>query len=258
MTGPAIRRLGKAEGTPLVLLHGFGGTMRTWNKVFPLLVNELPLILVDLPGHGESIESDGRGGAGKMAKAILAQLNGEGVDAFHLGGHSMGGAVSALIAMRAPEQVKSLTLVAPGGMASGINAGMLGIYAKASAPEQLREIVRQMAGPNVAFPEGYFEELSKLRAAPGAMDAIGATYQAMFPEGASEGQGVLPREMLQALPMPIAMIWGDADSVLPCPTSADVPVNFDFTVIAGAGHMLPEETPELVAEALRKAASKAP
>lgn len=257
MTGPAMRRLGKTEGTPLVLLHGFGGTMRTWNKVFPLLENELPLILVDLPGHGKSIESDGRGGAGKMAKAILAQLNAEGVNSFHLGGHSMGGAVSALISMRGPEQVKSLTLVAPGGMAPGINAGLLGAYSQASEPEHLREIVTKMAGPGLIFPEGYFEALSEIRTAPGAMAAIGATYQAMFPEGPSEGQGVLPREMLEALPMPISMVWGDADSVLPCPTPSDVPANFDFSTIAGAGHMLPEETPEQVADAIRKTVAKA-
>jgi pimeloyl-ACP methyl ester carboxylesterase len=48
-------------------------------------------------------------------------------------GHSMGGAVSALIAMRAPDRVKSLTLVAPGGMAREINADLLDRYARAAS-----------------------------------------------------------------------------------------------------------------------------
>lgn len=253
MSGPEFSRVGKAEGTPLVLLHGFGGTMRTWDKVVPLLEGEMPVIMFDLPGHGQSIFSDGQGGAGKMAKAILTRLNEEGIEAFHLGGHSMGGAVAALISMRAPEQVKTLTLVAPGGMAAGINAGLLELYSKAVERTDLRNVMAQMAGGGLDFPTGYFTAVSEIRSVPGAMEAIAATYEAMFPNGPSAGQGLLPRDKLEALPMPISMIWGDADAVLPCPKAVDVPANFKFTTIPGAGHMLPEEMADLVAQTLREA-----
>ncbi|HEX4258843.1 MAG TPA: alpha/beta fold hydrolase, partial [Streptosporangiaceae bacterium] len=42
------------SGPPLVLLHGVGHRRQAWNAVIPLLRNRRELILVDLPGHGES------------------------------------------------------------------------------------------------------------------------------------------------------------------------------------------------------------
>lgn len=250
MAGPAFRRIGSG-GDPLVLIHGFGGNMRIWNRVFPLLKDEVPMILVDLPGHGKSLESEGRGGAGRMAKAILNELTAEGVDRFHLAGHSMGGAVSALIAMRDPARVRSLTLIAPGGMAPEINAELLGRFSKAAAADELRAVMSEMAGPGIDWPKGYFEAVSEFRSVPGGIEALEETYRAMFPGDPAAGQGVLPRDQLEALPMPVALVWGDRDAVLPCPAPADVPANFTLSIIQGAGHMLPEERPEDVAGVLR-------
>ena len=253
MTGPAFRRIGKGEEAPLVLLHGFGGNMRTWNRVFPLLKDEVPLVIFDLPGHGKSIRSDGRGGAGRMAKAILQALEENGIERFHIAGHSMGGAVAALVAMRAPDKVLSLNLIAPGGMAADINADLLERFSKASDADELEAVIREMAGPGLDVPEGYFQAAAEFRDEPGAMDALNETYAAMFPDGPEKGQGVLPHAQLAALPMPVRVLWGSADTVLPCPDKDSLPANFDIEVLSGAGHMLPEETPEDVADFLRAA-----
>ncbi|WP_158285796.1 alpha/beta fold hydrolase [Pseudohoeflea suaedae] len=255
---PAFRRIGKAEGAPLVLLHGFGGNMRTWNRVFPLLKNDVPLIIFDLPGHGKSIHSDGRGGAGRMAKAILETLEENGIERFHAAGHSMGGAVAALVAMRAPDKVLSLNLIAPGGMAPDIEAGLLERFSKAEDADELEAVIRQMAGPGLDVPEGYFQAAAEFRQAPGAMEALAETYAAMFPDGRERGQGVLPKEQLSALPMPVRALWGADDTVLPCPDKGDLPANFILEVLGGAGHMLPEERPGDVADFLRAAVAPGP
>lgn len=257
MAGPAFRRIGKADRPPLVLLHGFGGNMRAWNRVFPLVKDAVPLIIFDLPGHGRSIGSDGRGGAGRMAKAILQELHVQGVERFHLGGHSMGGAVAALIALRAPEAVLSLSLVAPGGMTPEINAALLEDFAEAETPAALEKIVRRMAGPEFDVAEGYFEAAAEFRRAPGAGAALRETYAAMFPDGPDKGQGVIPRAQLRDLPMPVFVLWGAADTVLPCPERQDLPDNFRLTVLPGAGHMLPEERPRDVADLLMAATGAA-
>lgn len=255
MTAPAMKMAGKTIGgnkdVPLVLLHGFGGTMGTWASVVPLIEGEMPLVLVDLPGHGESLGAEGAGGAGRMAKAILAGLSARGIEIFHLAGHSMGGAVAALMAMRDPARVKSLALVAPGGMAPEINAELLAAYAAARTPEELRAYLEKMAAPGAHWPEGYFEDMSAARSAPGALEAIAQTYAAMFPEGPEKGQGVLPREHLAGLSMPAFVLWGEADTVLPCPKVSVLPENLSLTILPGAGHMLPEERPLDVAEVLR-------
>ena len=253
MAGPAFRRIGKGEAAPLVLLHGFGGNMRTWNRVFPLIKDDVPLIIFDLPGHGRSIHSEGRGGAGRMAKAILQKLEENGIERFHIAGHSMGGAVAALVAMRAPDNVLSLNLIAPGGMASDINAELLARFSKASDAEELETVIREMAGPGLDVPEGYFQAAAEFRDAPGAMEALTETYAAMFPDGPEKGQGVLPHAQLAELPMPVRALWGSADTVLPCPDSDSLPANFELLVLSGAGHMLPEEKPAEVADFLRTA-----
>lgn len=251
MTELNITVSGPASGVPIVFLHGFGGLSSTWDEVIAGLGADQPVATMDLPGHGGSLNSDGRGGAGRMAKAILAGLGARGIARFHLCGHSMGGAVAALIAMRAPEQVASLTLVAPGGMAPEINAELLGRYAKAAGEAEIRALWAEMATPGFVWPDAAVVEQVEARAVPGAMDALEETYASMFPTGAANGQGVIPHQQLSALAMPVAVIWGGDDHVVPCPGPAGLPVNFALSLLPGLGHMLPEEAPDAIVRVLR-------
>ena len=253
MTGLHMDLSGAETGTPLVLLHGFGGDGSAWDAVKAELPDTVRVITVDLPGHGGSLDAEGRGGAGRMAKAILAGLDAAGVTAFHLAGHSMGGAVSALIAMRAPDRVKTLTLVAPGGMASDINADLLARYAKATAEAEIRACLDEMSAPGFATSPAVVDHFVAARARPAQIKALEETYRAMFPNGPEEGQGVLPGDALAALPMPVAVIWGTGDTVLPCPKPSALPASFAFNVLPGLGHMLPEEAPDAVVRVLAAA-----
>lgn len=257
MSGLNMIVSGAASGTPLVLLHGFGGSMSAWDPVLACLPSDLKVIRVDLPGHGGSLYADGRGGAGRMAKAILAGLDEIGIEAFHIAGHSMGGAVAALIAMRAGDRVRSLSLVAPGGMAREINADLLSRYAEAKDEAEIRICLAEMSALGFAAPQTVVDEFVEQRERPGAPDALAETYAAMFPEGPEKGQGVLPADALAALDMPVFVIWGLADQVLPCPSPAALPASFAFSVIPEAGHMLPEEVPEMVAHMLIQAVAPA-
>ena len=250
VTGLHMDFSGPETGTPLVLLHGFGGDGSAWDAVKAELPGSVRVITVDLPGHGGSLGSDGRGGAGRMAKAILAGLEAAGVDAFHLAGHSMGGAVSALMAMRAPERVKSLTLVAPGGMAREINADLLERYAQARSADEIGACLGEMSVPDHVTPQPVIDHFVAARARPGQIEALDETYRAMFPNGPEEGQGVLPGDALAALAMPVAVIWGTGDTVLPCPKPSALPASFAFNVLPGLGHMLPEEAPDAVVRVL--------
>lgn len=255
MTGLHMEISGPESGAPLVLLHGFGGDGSAWDAVKAELSAALRVFTIDLPGHGGSLDAEGRGGAGRMAKAILAGLEAAGVGDFHLAGHSMGGAVAALIAMRAGDRVKSLTLVAPGGMAPEINADLLKRYARAATEAEIRGCLTEMAADGFAVPREVIDRFVAARARPGALEALDETYQAMFPEGPAEGQGVLPADQLAALSMPVAVIWGTEDKVLPCPKPSALPACFAFSVLPGLGHMLPEEAPGAVARVLAQAVS---
>ncbi|MGJ8571261.1 MAG: alpha/beta fold hydrolase [Hoeflea sp.] len=253
MTGLHIEFSGPESGIPLVLLHGFGGDGSTWDPVKAGLPDSVRVMAVDLPGHGGSLDADGRGGAGRMAKAILAGLDAAGVSVFHLAGHSMGGAVSALIAMRAPDRVKTLTLVAPGGMAKSTNAGLLARYAKATSEAEVRACLNEMSAPGFVMQPAVIDHFVAVRSKPGVLEALDETYQAMFPNGPDEGQGVLPGDALAALAMPVFVIWGTADTVLPCPSPSTLPASFAFSVLPDLGHMLPEESPDAIIRVLGQA-----
>ncbi len=64
-------------------------------------------------------------------------------------------------------------------------------------------------------------------------------------------QGEIPREMLAGLAMPVTVVWGTEDPVLPYAQSENLPPHFEFVRVPGAGHMLLEEARKTVIQAIR-------
>ncbi|WP_113448377.1 alpha/beta fold hydrolase [Rhizobium cremeum] len=244
---------------PLVLLHGFGGGAFAWRRVTALLPSDLPVIAYDLPGHGGSLGADGLGGAGRMAKAILSDLEGRGISVFHLAGHSLGGATAALIALRRPEAVASLTLVAPGGFGPEINHRALRRYGLAETADELRAAMEIMVGYNFDIPEDMVRDTLEARRAGGALEALRTVFEAIVSAMCETGpaQGQLPLDDILSLRMPLTLLWGLEDCILPPHQSAVSGDGVAIRRIAGAGHMLVDECPGIVAEEIGRAVSAA-
>jgi len=92
----------------LVLLHGFGGTHRTWDRVIEQLDPQRyrPLAL-DLPGHGAAASQPRPITFEACVDAVLAA----GPERFAVCGYSMGGRIALHVALAAPERVGRLVLV---------------------------------------------------------------------------------------------------------------------------------------------------
>ncbi|MDQ0352938.1 2-succinyl-6-hydroxy-2,4-cyclohexadiene-1-carboxylate synthase [Alkalibacillus filiformis] len=102
-----VRTIG--EGEPLVMLHGFTGASTTWKDVIEYL-SGYRLVLIDLPGHGQTEINN----LTDMRQACveLNQLFLEiGLKQFNLLGYSMGGRMSLVYTSMYPETVSSLILV---------------------------------------------------------------------------------------------------------------------------------------------------
>ena len=103
-------------GEPLLLIHGFGGNKDNFTRIADEL-EDYHLIIPDLLGFGESskpMSADYRSQAQATRLHELLQAKGLASN-IHIGGNSMGGAISVAYAAQYPKDVKSLWLVDSAG-----------------------------------------------------------------------------------------------------------------------------------------------
>ncbi|PWJ83617.1 pyruvate dehydrogenase E2 component (dihydrolipoamide acetyltransferase) [Pseudaminobacter salicylatoxidans] len=231
-------------GEPVVLLHGFGAYHGVWRPLASQLAATGHVIAYDLPGHGRSLDWPQAGPPRIAARAIVADIERRGLKRMHLVGHSMGGAIAALVALVEPGSIASLTLLAPGGFGEEINAPLLRRYAAATAPDELQQCLAAMSAPDFTPPAAIAEELAAMRAAPGQREKLIEIAALITRDGR---QGVIPRDQLATLAMPVSVLWGTADPVLPFTQVENLPANMTLRPIEAAGHMLVEEKPDAVA-----------
>lgn len=239
---------------PLVLLHGFGGIAAAWEPVLRRLDPDLPIVVYDLPGHGRSLNADGVGHAGVMARAILGDIDRREISRFHLCGHSMGGAIASLIALKAPDRVRSLTLLAPGGFGPEINHEALRRYGSAVGIEDLALGLVEMSAPGSMIDAAGLERLADARRLPGATVRLMEVLNSFLMETDGRmGQGTLPLSSFEGLGVETRLLWGTEDPILPVTQAKSICKAAEVTLIEGVGHMLIEETPAVVASAISAA-----
>jgi pyruvate dehydrogenase E2 component (dihydrolipoamide acetyltransferase) len=228
----------------LVLLHGFGANHAVWNDVVAEFSRTTRTIAYDLPGHGGSLAFPDAGPPKLAARAIAANLAERGIDRAHVVGHSMGGAIAVLIGLMAPDRIASLTLLAPGGFGPEIKGPLLRRYGAAVEASEIRDCLAAMSGPQATVSDaslGAYREMRGQRGQTAKLEEIAA----LITKG--ERQGEIPREMLATLAMPVSVLWGDADPVLPVSQAQGLPASFRVRILPGAGHMLMGEAPAEVA-----------
>ncbi|AXQ29391.1 alpha/beta hydrolase [Solimonas sp. K1W22B-7] len=100
-------------GTPLVLIHGFGGNWRMWKPVLPLLEKHHRVIVPTLPGHSGGLPLSRRATPAVIADALAVQLRSRGLDQVHVVGQSLGGYMAVEMARRG--LARSVLGISPGG-----------------------------------------------------------------------------------------------------------------------------------------------
>src|SRR5690349_11306884 len=155
--GTRIRYFVGGDGPTLVLVHGLGGVASNWRLIAPALTAERRVIVPELPGHGGSEPLEGAASLDPFADALLAVVEAEDALPAPWVGHSLGGLVSLRAAVRRPDAVAGVVLVAAAGISSASRAAevtvtLLGVAKPGRVAGRYRSrIARSRLGRTVAF-----------------------------------------------------------------------------------------------------------
>ncbi len=249
-----IRQSGSPHAKPILIVHG----LSSWGRQFDPLAAYLPpdwrQAAVDLPGFGDSPSIEGFD-MNQVADMVIDSAREKGIDRFRLVGHSMGAAVCVAIAQRRPDLVERLILLAP--------AGLVIWPEPQSSSSFARSIVRRfgllIGAPIVAFCSPLRAKvLARLVHDPVSLSfadtimmltgARRADQRALNGARASLATAGIS-DKLASLPMPVDLIWGDDDQVVPASWADKLLAkrpDMHVEMIKGAGHALTVENPEAV------------
>lgn len=229
-----VLTLGSGDGTPVLLLHGFGGDINSWLFNQEALADGRSVHALDLPSHGASPMADMSGGVQAIAKTIVAALDELGVTKAHVVGHSLGGALAIWLAKSAPDRVASLTLLAPGGIGAEISTEFLEGFVRADKRKDMKEALGLLLADAGAVSRDMVENALKYKRLDGATQALTVLMGTMLKDG-KQRSGL--REVLVALPQPVSVIWGTADRVIPAAQADGLPGAITVHRLSNVGHM---------------------
>lgn len=244
LKGRLVRYFELGEGgTPLVLVHGFGGDLNNWLFNHPALAAERRVIALDLPGHGESAKALQRGDLEELSDTVLELLDHLDIPRAHLVGHSMGGAVSLNLARLAPKRVASLGLIASAGLGAQINGDYLRGFVEAGNRNALKpQLMKLFADPGLVTRQ-MLEDMLKFKRLEGVDTALRQLAAAL-------AEGDRQRHDLRAVlgQHPTLVIWGAEDAIIPAAHAAGLEA--EVQVLPGLGHMVQMEAAEQVNQRL--------
>lgn len=229
--GRRLRYLRRGSGAEtVVFLHGFGGDLNNWLFNSEKLAAGRTVLALDLPGHGESSKDVGAGDIDFFTGVLGGFLDAVGAESVHLVGHSMGGAVALAYALRAPERVRSLTLVAPAGLGAEINAAYIDGFVESAKHRDLKQALELLFADPSLVTRQLTDDVLRYKRLDGVDAALRTVSAAWFPGGR---QTVALADRLGEVGVPVLAVWGDADRILPVAHGAAAG---RLEVLEGVGH----------------------
>jgi len=219
-------------GTPVVLLHGFGGDLNNWLFTTPALAEHHTAYALE-PGHGGSSKHVGTGELEFLLDAAHQFLDTLGLQRAHLVGHSLGGLVAASLALRDPDRALSLTLVASAGLGEQINGDYLDRFITAANRRELKPALELLfADPNQVTRQ-LIDDVLKYKRIDGVDTALRAIADQIFPNG---HQRILIADRLTQLEQPLLVLWGAQDRIIPAEHAHHAPATADVHILQSSGH----------------------
>ncbi len=251
---------------PVVMIHGVGGWAENWKLVMPAVAaSGRRAIAVDLPGFGESERPrtsryfDPR--EPFYAPFVFSLLDALGIARAHIAGHSFGGAVAFTAAVWCPQRVRSLTLVAPGGIGTSVARELrmltlpgMGLFARLRRSERVtREVLFACFHDPRACPEDVVHEAIRY-GPPSVPEMVRALRSSItFRHGVREDVRRAWLARAERYGGPTLVVWGREDAVVPASRADEVRAispRVELRMIGECGHLVMIERPGELLDAL--------
>jgi pimeloyl-ACP methyl ester carboxylesterase len=248
------------SGPPLVLLHGFLDTWRTWELVLPALERHHDVLALTLAGHAGGPPVPPGGGGDALAAAVERAMDAAGMDVAHLAGNSLGGHLALRLAARG--RARTVVALAPaGGWAAGDESWRDVLAGQDALVREAGPLVPH-ADVLVATPEGRRRATSVQTVAYEHIPAELLAHQLRGVAACTGAHALTEAARMEGWDLdaervtcPVRIVWGTADRIVPWPAAAAryreawLP-HADWVVLDGVGHApqldVPLETAQLI------------
>ena len=215
---------GQPSSSPLLLLHGLGGTKASWLRVLPSLARSYRVIAVDFPGFGASSKPHADYNAPFLAGAMFDLLDELGHEDAFIAGNSMGGRVAIEMAMLAPERVNAIACLCPAAAFSSrpllwfarMARVELGIAAPLLPRRYIHSLMRQFFSDpgriDEAWYDAAFDDFSRGWKSPAARVAFFSAARNIYLDEGSGESGFWTR--LASMEPPALFIYGVNDRII--------------------------------------------
>lgn len=238
---------GNPSGPRVIMLHGYGDSWFSFNRILPLMDRKFHIYILDQRGHGDSDRPASGYTFSDFAGDVLAFMDAKGLKKVSIVGHSMGSFVAQHVAARAPERVSRLVLI---GSATSVNNNIVTDLQRAinelSDPVS-RKFVTEFQHSIVVQP---VPQEFMTRIIDESMKIPARVWRDVMAGMLAPGGQV----ELKKITAPTLVIWGDRETVFPDRADQDalasaIP-NAVLRVYADTGHGPTWERPEWVAKDL--------
>lgn len=260
--GQRLAYLDEGEGPPMILIHGFGGSMWQWEYQSTALAGNFRVLTLDLLGSGFSDKPDLEYRPEEVLHYFRGFMDALGIDRATLIGNSMGAGVALAMALTHPERVDRLVLISglPPNVKDKLASPLIKRAVESSAPTWLVRLASWFAGSSATerilkeivydhrqLTPAVLERSSRNRRASnfiGPVLAMGRTVPLWEKDYA-------PR--LSTIRAPTLMLWGEEDKVFPIAVGRELAATLpqaQFVAVPRAGHIPQWERPAEVNRAI--------
>lgn len=230
---PDLIKLG-GSGPAAILIHGFGADSNTWIGNTPALCEISSVWAVDVPGHGNAWKHGMPTSLTNYVDALATALDNTNIPAADLIGHSFGSAIATLLAIRHPEKVRSLVLLAPLGLGKGVSDTFLSSFSSLESAHEASINLQMCVFDKKLITLPVAEYVQQQLSRPGVQKTLQKLAKLII---INEPQIRTFYTKIKETNLPRLIIWGAQDAINPLCKDDRFLYSGEWQILDACGHL---------------------